>query len=111
MGPKAPETLRTEALLGIILLKQYNFLAASELFTNIANLCKEVYGAEHEVTLRSLLNYAVCAERLENKQEAIRLMTKVFDASTKLFGAEHPDAVTSAEWLTIWKATEDGEGA
>ena len=110
-GPQHPETLRTESLLGRILLEQDNFLAASELFANVANVSRETYGAEHKDTLHNLYHYAVCAERLGNKQEAIRLMTEVFDARTKLFGADHPDTVGAAEWLTLWKAAEDGEDA
>ena len=62
-------------------------------------------------TLLYLHQYAICVERLGNKQEAIRLMTEVFDARTKLFGADHPHTVYSAKWLTKWNATEEGEGA
>ncbi len=111
LGPQELATLRTERLLGNILFKQDNFLAASELFMNIANNSREVYGAEHEYTLQGLYHYAICAERLGNKQEAIRLMTEMLDALTKLFGADHPGAVGSAERLTIWKAAEGGGDA
>ena len=111
LSPKAPTTLRIELLLGSILLKQDKILAASELLANVATISRELYGAEHEDTLHSLHNYAICAGRLGNKQEAIRLMTEVSDTWTKVFGADHPDTVNSAEWLTKWKAAEDGEAA
>ena len=111
LGPKASATLRTESLLGEILLEQDNFLAASELFANVANVSRETYGAEHKGTLHNLYHYAVCAERLGNKQEAIRLMTEVFDARTKLFGADYHATVASARCLTIWRAAEDGKDA
>ena len=111
LGPQKPGTLITQALLGQILLEQDNLLAASELFANCANVSREVCGAEHEDTLFILHEYAICAERLGNKQEAIRLMTEVFDGRTKLFGADHPDTVKSAKWLAVWKATEEGEDA
>ena len=105
-GPQQLEILRTESLLGAILLEQDNLLAASEVFTNVANISREVYGAEHESTLHSLYHYAICAEGLGNKQEAIRLMTEVFDVRTKLLGPDHPRTVGSADWLTRWKAAE-----
>ena len=106
-GPQALGTLRTEHLLGRILFKQDNFLAASELLANAANVSREVYGAEHEDTLSHLSGHAICAERMGNKQEAIRLMTEVVDGRTKLLGADHPKTVASAQYLTIWKAEED----
>ena len=111
LGPQKPATLHTQSLLGTILLQQDNLLAASELLANCANISREVFGAEHEDTLHYLHEYAVCVERLGNKQEASRLMTEVFDGGTKLFGADHPSTVISAQWLTKWKAAEDGEDA
>ena len=111
LGPQASRTLRTESLLGSILLKQDHIFAASELLANVANLCREVYGAEREDTLYCLHNYAVCAERLGNKQEAIRLMTEVLDGRTKLLGADHPNTVNAANWLASWKTAEDEEDA
>ena len=107
LGPQDPATLRTEALLGKILLEQGNFLAASELLVNCVNVSREVHGPEHEEEMVALHDWAVCAWRLGNKQEAIRLMTEVVEVRTKLLGADHPFTVISAEWLTHWKAKED----
>ena len=111
LGPREYETLCSEGLLGTILFVQDNFLAASKLYANVANVEREVYGAEHEETLHAVHSYAVCAERLGKKQEAIQLMTEVFDGRTKLLGPDHPRTVDSAEWLTKWKVAEDGKDA
>ena len=109
LGPRDPATLDTEVLLGKALFGQDKFLAASEVFVNVMNVSKEVYGAGHKETMHAIHNYAVCAERLGKKQEAIQLMTEVIDGRTKLLGPDHPCTVGSAEWLAHWKATEDGK--
>ena len=111
LGLPEYEIIRSEGLLGTILFVQDKFLAASEMYANVANISREVYGAEHEETMHAVHSYAVCAEHLGNKQEAIRLMTEVIDGRTKLLGPDHPRTVGSAEWLTRWKAAEDEKDA
>ena len=111
LGLNGPEASRMGGLLGRILFKQDDFLAASELFAKDASISKDLFGAKHEETIGAVHQYALCAERLGNMEEAIRLMTKVVDAWTKLVGADHPHTVNSAEWLTRWMAAEDEEDA
>ena len=111
LGSQDPAMLSTEALLGQILLEQDNLVAASELLASVVNVSRAVNGAEQEVTIGALHSYAICVERLGNKQEAIRLMTEVIEGWTKLLGPVHPHTVSLAEWLARWKATDDGKDA
>lgn len=47
-------------------------------------------------------NLAVTYHSLGHRDKAIEMMTSVIDLSAKIIGPDHPDTLTSIDWLDSW---------
>jgi tetratricopeptide (TPR) repeat protein len=106
LGRDHPSTLRSLALLALVLRYQGRWNEAEELLIPLIETRKRELGQEHPDTLTSMHNLASTYAHQKRWEEAEELQIQVLETSKRVLGQEHPDTLSSMNNLASTYASQ-----
>lgn len=100
-GDKETDILESKSSLANWCLELGQYQKATQLFKQILQGHKHIFGDEHPDTLRSMDNLATSYSYLGQYQEAMHLGKQTLELQRRILGEEHPDTLKSMDNLAM----------